>query len=264
MVEVPVGLFEPFVVSVGYPFVRILAFVATEPILGNRTVPRRVKIALALFVALLVAPALPMQAGLTPGSPAGLLALVDQILIGAAMGFSARIVVAAAEMAGQIAGLQMGLGFAVFFDPQGSGQTPTVAQFFGIVAILVLLATNGHHVVLAALVDSFRVLPVGSEPLAAAGFRSLVVWGGTQIFVAGVMMSLPVVAALLIANIAIGVLTRAAPQLNIFAVGFPITLLAGILLLYVSLPLVVPMLDHLGRSGHGFIERLPDLWRGSP
>jgi flagellar biosynthetic protein FliR len=260
MVTFPVGLLEPAIVSVGYPFVRILAFVATEPVLGNRTVPRRVKIALALFLALLVAPTLPMPT-FTPGSPPGLLALLVQILIGVAMGFAARIVVSAAEMAGQLAGLQMGLGFAVFFDPQGSGQTPTVAQFYGIVAILVLLATNGHHVVLAALAESFRVLPVGDGPLVAAGFRDLVLWGGTQIFTAGVMMSLPVVGALLIANIAIGVLTRAAPQLNIFAVGFPITLLVGILILYVSIPLVVPMLDHLNQSGYAAIERLLHGWR---
>ena len=158
-------------------------------------------------------------------------------------------------MAGQLAGLQMGLGFALFFDPESSGQAPLVAEFYGLIAILTLLATNGHYVILTALAESFRVLPLMVEPMSARGFLTLVSWGG-QIFEIGLMMSLPVVGALLIANIGIGILTRAAPQLNIFAVGFPVTLTVGFVMLYLSLPLIVPMIDSLAQGGIAAIMRI--------
>jgi flagellar biosynthetic protein FliR len=151
----------------------------------------------------------------------------------------------------------------VFFDPQGSGQTPIVAQFMGVLTVLVLLASNGHYVMLTALVESFRILPLAPEPLAAKGFLTLVAWGA-QIFQVGLMLSLPVVAALLVANVGIGILTRAAPQLNVFAVGFPITLGVGFLMLYLSLPLVVPVIDQLAQAGHAVMLRVLEGLRRTP
>lgn len=263
MLTLTVAQLEVLLAAFGWPFVRILAFIATEPVLGNRSVPLQVKVALALFVTLLIAPVLPPPPPVSPASAAGLLVLAQQVLIGAAMGFTARIVVSAAEMAGQLAGLQMGLGFALFFDPESSGQAPLVAEFYGLIAILTLLATNGHYVILTALAESFRVLPVMVEPMSARGFLTLVRWGG-QIFEIGLMMSLPVVGALLIANIGIGILTRAAPQLNIFAVGFPVTLTVGFVMLYLSLPLIVPMIDSLAQGGIAAIMRILEQLRPAP
>jgi flagellar biosynthesis protein FliR len=263
MLTLTVAQLEGLLAVFGWPFVRILAFIATEPVLGNRSVPLQVKLALALFLTLLIAPILPAPPPVSPASAAGLLVLAQQVLIGAAMGFTARIVIAAAEMAGQLAGLQMGLGFALFFDPESAGQSPLVAEFYGLIAILTLLATNGHYVILTALVESFRVLPLVVEPISARGFLTLVSWG-SQIFEIGLMMSLPVVGALLIANIGIGILTRAAPQLNIFAVGFPITLTVGFLMLYLSLPLIVPMIDALAQGGVAAIMRILEQLRPAP
>ena len=108
--------------------------------------------------------------------------------------------------------------------------------------ILTLLAADGHHDMLTALVQSFQTLPIDSSPVAAAGLRVVVEWAG-EIFRAGLMLSMPVVGALLVANVSMGVLTRAAPQLNIFAVGFPVTLGLGFLMLYLSLPLIVPAIE---------------------
>lgn len=262
MIALTVAQLEGLLAQFGWPFVRILAFIATEAVLGNRAAPFGIKVALALAVTVMVAPVLPPPPGLPVASAAGLLVLAQQILIGVAMGFTTRIVIAAAEMAGQMAGLQMGLGFAVFFDPQGGGQTPVVAQFMGVLAVLVLLASNGHYMMLTALVESFRILPLSPEPLAAKGFLTLVSWAA-QIFQVGLMLSLPVVGALLVTNVGIGVLTRAAPQLNIFAVGFPITLGVGFLMLYLALPLVAPVIDQLAQAGLAVMLRVLEGLRTS-
>ncbi len=263
MIELSVARFAELLAVVGWPFVRILAFIAAEPVLGNRTVPMRAKVLLALMLAIVIAPTLPPPPAVDPASAAGLLILAQQIIIGVAMGFTARIVVASAEMAGQLAGLQVGLGFAVFFDPQGSGQTPIVAQFYGLIAILTLLAMDGHHLLLTALAESFRSLPVSLDPIAPPGLRVVVEWGG-EIFRAGLMMSLPVVGSLLVANVALGVLTRAAPQLNIFAVGFPVTLALGFMMFYLSLPLVVPMIESLSQQGVAVMMRVVEQMRPTP
>lgn len=263
MIEFTVAQFEPLLAMFGWPFVRILAFLATEPVLGNRSVPVRVKVALSVMLAMLIAPAVPPVQGVEVASAAGILILAQQVVIGVAMGFAVRVTVAAAEMAGQLAGLQVGLGFAVFFDPQGGGQTPVVAQFYGVVAVLTLLATNGHHMLLTALAESFRTLPVSLEPLARPGFMSLLAWAG-EIFRSGLAMSMPVVGALLVANIALGILTRAAPQLNIFAVGFPVTLALGFVMLYLSLPLLVPMIESLESSSLAAMMRMLEQFGGKP
>lgn len=263
MIELSVARFAELLAVVGWPFVRILAFISAEPVLGNRTVPLRAKVLLALMLAIVIAPTLPPPPAVDPASAAGLLILAQQVIIGVAMGFTARIVVASAEMAGQLAGLQVGLGFAVFFDPQGSGQTPIVAQFYGLIAILTLLAMDGHHLLLTALAESFRSLPVSLDPIAPPGLRVVVEWGG-EIFRVGLMMSLPVVGSLLVANVALGVLTRAAPQLNIFAVGFPVTLALGFMMFYLSLPLVVPMIENLSQQGVAVMMRVVEQMRPAP
>jgi len=263
VIELSVARFAELLAVVGWPFVRILAFISAEPVLGNRTVPMRAKVLLALMLAAVIAPTLPPPPAVDPASAAGLLILAQQVLIGVAMGFTARIVVASAEMAGQLAGLQVGLGFAVFFDPQGSGQTPIVAQFYGLIAILTLLAMDGHHLLLTALAESFRTLPVSLEPVGSPGLRVVIEWGG-EIFRAGLMMSLPVVGSLLVANVALGVLTRAAPQLNIFAVGFPVTLALGFMMFYLSLPLVVPMIENLSQQGVAVMMRSLEQMRPTP
>ncbi|MEI7967985.1 MAG: flagellar biosynthetic protein FliR [Betaproteobacteria bacterium] len=263
MIELAISQLQPMLAAAGWPFVRILAFLAVEPVLGNRSVPGRVKVALAVFLALLVSPAIPIPKAIEPASAAGILILAQQFIIGAAMGFVARITVSAVEMAGQLSGLQIGLGFAVFFSPQGSGQTPIVAQFYGLIAILTLLASNGHYVLLTALVESFHTLPIEPKPLSAQGFPPLVSWG-SEIFRTGLTMSMPVVGALLIANIALGILARAAPQLNLFAVGFPVTLALGFLMFYLSLPLIVPMIETLEAESAAVILRVTEQLRPAP
>ena len=239
-----------WLVSFLWPLVRILALLAAAPILGNAAIPTRVKIGLGVFITLIVAPAIGPLPKIEPGSLEGLLVLGQQIIIGLAMGFAMRIVFSAVETAGEIAGLQMGLGFATFFSPRADGSTLVVGKFLGLLATLVFLSVNGHLMMLSVLAESFNVFPISAEPFSAGGWKLLAGWGG-KIFEAGLGLALPVVTALLIVNLALGILTRAAPQLNIFAVGFPITLMVGIIALMLSLPYFIPVVEKLIEEGLG-------------
>jgi flagellar biosynthesis protein FliR len=227
-----------------WPFLRVLGVLLAEPVFGHSSIPRRVRVGLAILIAMVISPLLPELPKLPLFSAEGIFIGIQQLVIGLAMGFAMRLVLTAAEMAGQMMGLQMGLGFAVFFDPQTSAQTAVVGQMLGLFATLIFLSINGHYIVVSALVESFQVLPISTEPLAAAGFL-LIARMGAEIFSYGLLISLPVIATLLIVNVSFGILSRAAPQLNLFAVGFPVTLAAGFLALYVLLPLLGPTLIHL-------------------
>lgn len=159
------------------------------------------------------------------------------------MGFAMRLIFTAVEMAGDLAGMQMGLGFASFYDPVNASYTPVIAQFLGILATLAFLSLNGHLYMLSVLSDSFQAFPISASLPSAAAFRTLAEWG-TTIFTHALQLSMPLIGALMITNLALGILTRSAPQLNIFAVGFPITLTVGFATLALSLPYLAPILDH--------------------
>ena len=223
-----------------WPLSRILGLDAAAPLFGNAAVPVSTKVSLGVLLAMIIAPTVPALPATDPMSMAGLLILTQEMLIGLAMGFSIRIVFAAIEMAGEISSLTMGLGFASFFDPQTKGRSSAISQFLTMLATLMFLTVNGHLVLLAALAESFVSLPISASPINGGGFQQLAAWGG-EIFRSGVQISLPIVAALLLTNVALGILTRAAPQLNIFGIGFPVTLGVGLLVLAMVLPyLAVP------------------------
>lgn len=225
-----------------YPLARILALIASSPLLGNRQVPARIKIGLGVLLAMLVAPTLESANLPDPASAQGLLVLAQQIVAGLMMGFSIRLIFSAFEMAGDIAGMQMGLGFANFFDPQNASYTPIIAQFLGILVALCFVAMDLHLYMLAALADSFQSLPIGHTHFSAGAFQTAAEWGGS-LFAYALQLSLPLIAALLTANLALGILTRSAPQLNIFAVGFPITLAVGFGALLLAIPFIAPLLS---------------------
>lgn len=233
-----------WLVAFAWPLVRILGLIMVAPVFGHRSVPTRVKIGLGIFITLIVGPTLPPMPEVGLGSWQGLLILVQQLLIGIAVGFTMRVVFAAVEAAGEIVGLQMGLGFASFYDPQSAGQTLVLARFFNLLAMLAFLATNTHLLLLGMLSESFQTLPVSTQPLAAAGFHNVAAFG-SSVFVLGLQIALPVIAILLMTNLALGILTRSAPQLNIFAIGFPITLGVGLIVLDFSMPYLAPQLDHM-------------------
>jgi flagellar biosynthetic protein FliR len=246
-----------------WPLTRIMGLIAAAPLLGNSAVPATVKISLGVLLAMIVAPAVPALPAADPMSLAGLLILVQEMLIGLAMGFSIRIIFAAVEMAGEISSLTMGLGFATFFDPATQGRSSAISQFLSLVATMAFLAVNAHLVLLSALVESFSTLPVSAAPVYGGGFKQLADWGG-RIFSTGVQLSLPIVAALLITNVALGILTRAAPQLNLFGIGFPITLGVGLLVIAMTLPYLVTPVQNLFLDGMERVRLMPRTWSQRP
>ena len=231
-----------------WPLSRILGLIAAAPLFGNPGVPQRVKIFLGIMLALVIAPLVPAVPAADPTSWAGLLILVKEMIIGLAMGFAMRIVFAAVEYAGEVASQTMGLGFAVFFDPSTRGRSSAVSQFMALVATMAFLAVNGHLVLIEVLAESFITMPITETPFSSNAALELVRWAG-RIFSAGLQLAMPVIAALLITQVALGILTRAAPQLNIFGIGFPITLGVGFLTLSLALPYLGAPIVNLFNEG---------------
>jgi len=262
MISLTSAQIDAWIAAFLWPFLRISALMMSEPLLGHRAIPIRVRIGFSFMLAVVVASTLPPPPQVELASPTGLLIAAQQILIGVAIGFSMRLLLAAIEMAGSLAGLTMGLGFAIFYDPQNSAQTAVLGQFVGLIAVLMFFAINGHLMVIAALVESFQVLPISVQPLNGAGFHALALAGG-QIFVIGVLLSLPVLAALLIVNVAMGVMSRAAPQLNLFAVGFPLTITAGFAVLLMALPYFSPHFVRLYEEGVATALKIVGLLAGA-
>ncbi|MDH4190792.1 MAG: flagellar biosynthetic protein FliR [Betaproteobacteria bacterium] len=239
---------ELWIAAFLWPLLRILALFSSAPVLSDRSVPRRVRVGLALLVTVLIAPTLPAPAPLALFSGAALLLVAQQLLVGLAIGFSVRIAFSAVELAGDQIGLQMGLSYATFFDPQTSSQTPIVGSLLSLLATLVFLAIDGPALLLLAIAESFTIAPIGGT------FAAWLNWGmlaqlGAQIFSLGLQLALPVLATLLACNLALGVMARAAPQLNLFSVGFPITLLAGLVLLALMVGYLGGPLEAAVRSG---------------
>jgi flagellar biosynthetic protein FliR len=221
-----------------WPLLRALALFSAMPVLGMRSgVPVRVRVGLALLIAVASQASLPAMPVLRLDGPEAFLAVVQQIVVGVALGFAVRIVFAAIEFAGELVGLQMGLNFAGFFDPASGGQATATSRFFGTTVAFLFVVINGHLLVVAALVQSFHAFPVGGEPLALLRMLRPERWGG-EIFALGLWIALPLVAMLLFVNLVLGIISRVAQQMNIFAIGFPITLGVGLTGLLMTLPLM--------------------------
>ena len=218
-----------------FPLARIMGLLASAPIFNNAAQPQRIRLLTGVLITLALAPVLPPMPNVPPGSWIGFAVIAQQIIIGALLGFTLRIAFAAIDVAGELIGMQMSLSFAMLYDPQNGGQTPVLSEFLGLITTLIFLSMNGHLLILSVLAESFNLLPVAVTPFSASGFASFLAWTST-LFAAGLLLALPLITALLITNLAMGVLARVAPQLNVFAVGFPVTLMAGFIVLMFSIP----------------------------
>ncbi len=220
-----------------WPFFRVLALFGSLPVLSQRTVPMRLRVALAFFITVCAQGSLPPMPLIPLDSAAALLVLLQQMIIGLSLGFAVRMTFAAIELAGELVGLQMGLNFAGFFDPATGGEATAVSRFFGIVVSWLFIVINGHLLVVAALVQSFHAFPVGPEPFAFLRATQPQVWG-SEIFSLGLWIALPLVAMLLFTNLVLGVISRVSQQMNIFAIGFPITVVVGLGGVLLTLPMM--------------------------
>ncbi len=220
-----------------WPFVRTLAMMSTAPVLSSRAVPVRVKIALASLVALCAQPSLAPQMTVGLDSPLALETLLQQVGVGMALGMAVRIMFACVGLVGELAGLQMGLNFATFFDPTSNSQVSAVSGFYNHMASMLFVVLNGHMLVVMAVISSFDAFPVGMGLLDILN-RLRLFDLGTELFSSALWLALPMIAALLLVNLGLGIISRVAPQMNIYAIGFPITLIVGLLGIAVTLPML--------------------------
>lgn len=218
-----------------WPFLRALALFSSLPVLGTRTVPARVRVGLAAFIALATQASMPPPPLVPLDSPAAFMLVLQQLVVGLALGFAVRIVFAAVEFAGEVIGLQMGLNFAGFFDPVTASQGTATGRFLGTTIAWLFVVGGGHLLVIAVLVQSFEVFPVGPEPFAFLRAAQPQRWGA-EVFSLGLWLALPLIAMLLMVNLVLGVISRVAPQINVFSVGFPVTQGVGLLGMLLTLP----------------------------
>ncbi len=238
-----------------WPLLRISAMLSATPVINSRQTPVQYRIGLALVLTWMMMPLLPPPPQVETFSHQALMILLQQIAVGLIMGFVLQMVFGALVFGGQVVAYSMGLGFASMMDPQNGVQVPVVAQFYLILATLLFLVLNGHLLLIDLLYQSFQTFPVAADGITKSGLSEVIGWG-TQLFSGGLLMALPVMAALLLVNLGMGVVTRAAPQLNIFAVGFPVTMLIGFLLIWISLPDVMDNFEALLQDGFVLIQRL--------
>ncbi len=225
---------EQLVTDFALPFFRIAAMLMVAPMFGARLVPARVRIILALVLAASLTSLIPSPGAIDPLSGPGLMAIAQEIAIGATMGFMVQMVFDAVIIGSQTIAMSMGLGFAMLIDPQRGVNVPILSQFFVILTTMMFLALNGHLILIEVLMQSFVTLPPGTASFGTEGIWTVVSWG-TQMFAGAVLIALPAVVALLVVNLAYGVISRAAPTLNLFAVGLPTTILLGFVILQYSL-----------------------------
>lgn len=235
-----------------WPFLRILGVFSAAPLFSARSVPLRTRIGLALVIAVCIQPALPFPPTLSLNSPQALGTIVQQLAIGLSIGLAARIVFAAIEMAGEIVGLQMGLNFAGFFDPSTGSQASTVGRFYGNTTMLLFIVLNGHLLLIQAVAASFTTFPVGDDTWTALRQMRLYELGGL-IFSFGLWIALPLIAILLFVNVVLGIISRIAPQMNVFAIGFPLTLSVGLIGIAATMPMLAEPMVRL-------VQRLAELF----
>lgn len=247
MVSVSSELLQTWIIALLWPLTRVLGVIAAAPIFSHGSIPNQVKLGLGVTLTLIIVPTLPPLPQFNIFSFQGLLILVQQLIIGLAIGFSMRLVFSAVELAGQVIGMSMGLGFASFYDPQTQGQSTAINQFLVLLAMLVFLSLDGHLMIVTALANSFITMPIVVDGNSINPMK-IVLWG-EMIFSAGLLLALPAVAALLITNMALGILTKAAPQLNLFGIGFPVTLSIGFVVLALSIPTMLKPITNFIEQG---------------
>lgn len=242
MYEIDSALISGWVSSMLLPFFRIGAFFLAAPIFGTQLVTARTRIMLSLLVTFIVAPNLPAMPVLESISVQAFVLVAQQLLIGIAMGFAMQVFLQIFVVAGQLIAMHMGLGFASLVDP-GNGVTVTVlSQFHLMLVTLLFITMNGHLAMIEVMVESFYALPVGGAFISQNTLMSLAS-SGSWMFASALLMSLPAVAALLIINMSLGIVTRAAPQLNIFSLGFPAMLMMGLGIIFITMGSYLPLFN---------------------
>ena len=232
---------------------RVGGFILVAPVFGSTVIPARIRVFMALVLTLVLAPLSPAQ--IDPMSAMGIATMISQILIGASVAFVLKLVFEAVSFGGQMISQSMNLSFSEVVNPQGGGSTTVLSQYYMALAVLLFVTMDGHLRLLGLLADSFRSLPPGSNLIGASGFHAVVMFG-TELFAGAVRVALPAVTSLLVVNVGFAAISRAAPSMNLFAVGFPITITLGIVVLWLSLRSLPGAFDALSNDAWSLMRDL--------
>ena len=255
MIELTDEMIGSWVSHFMWPFFRLSAFLVIVPVLGARLVPTRVRLGLALVTTTVIYPLLPDMPIIEAVDLQTFILILEQILIGTTLGFLVFVIMQIFILAGQTISMQMGLGFASMVDPVNGISVAVISQWYQIMVTLVYLAINGHLITLQVVLDSFYTLPIGQGLFTIDSWLRLAEFG-SWLFRASLMLALPAVTALLLVNLAFGVMTRAAPQLNVFALGFPVTMLGGLVIVWLSYSAAAPLVEQFLNTHVQFMRAL--------
>ncbi len=244
-----------FVGQYFWPLTRVTAFLLAAPIFGSQVITARVRLVLGVMITFLITPLLPPLPVFSGISLSTLLITMQQVLIGVTLAFIFQVVFQVFVLTGQYIAMKMGLGFASMNDPANGVTVTIISQFYLLTTTLLFISINGHLAILQILIDSFTVMPIGEKGFSGIDFYQVANFGGWM-FASALTIALPVLTALLVVNISFGVMSRAAPQINIFAVGFPITLIFGLLLMWIGFGAFLPAFQEYVNQGFIFGQEL--------
>lgn len=244
-----------YLASFVWPFFRVSSMFVTVPVFSVRAVPAKVRVMAGALITLVIMPTLPAMPEIEFFAYQGLMVAIQQIALGVTAGFILQMVFSIMLFAGQTIAYSMGLGFASMVDPATGVQVPVIAQLFVISGSLVFLAVDGHLLLIEMLAQSFHTLPVGSMGMDKSDLWRVISWS-SLIFADGLLLSMPVMATLLFVNISFGVASKAAPQLQIFGVGFPITIMLGMGLIWIGLPTLLEGFGDMLHNGFALVGEL--------
>ncbi|MFT5505835.1 MAG: flagellar biosynthetic protein FliR [Gammaproteobacteria bacterium] len=233
-----------FVGTLLWPMMRIGAMLTAMPVVGTRMVPTRIKVILGFVLSIASIPLIGDLPSVEPLSLEGLMISIQQILIGLAMGFVLQLVFGALMIAGEAMAMSMGLGFASMIDPANGVNVPVVSQFLIIMGTLLFLALGGHLLLIQLVVTSFETLPISTEGVGRDHFYAIFAWG-SNMFIGALWVAIPALISMLVITLSMGIMTRAAPQLNIFSVGFPVSMFMGFVILMLVIPGFLPRISQM-------------------
>ncbi|WP_028471197.1 flagellar biosynthetic protein FliR [Neptunomonas japonica] len=261
MLDIGLLELEQWASSFLFPFFRIASFLMAMPMIGTQLVPMRIRLGLALAMTVVLLPVLPVPPVADGLSFQTYILIAQQIVIGAILGFALHIMFQIFAVGGQLIANQMGLGFASMTDPVNGVSVVVLGQFYLMLTMLMFLAMNGHLVMLNVVTQSFDILPVTVVNFSAIKFMDIAL-AGTWMFSGALLMSLPAVTSLLVINLSFGIMTKAAPQLNIFAIGFPFTMVMGLLITWISLSGFLGQFEIIADHALGVIGQLIEVSDG--
>lgn len=250
---IDLGQLEGWVGGAMWALARISGLMLVAPVLGSTMIPMRIRLGLTVLLTMVLAPLAPLD--IRPLSAEGVAVLSQQILIGASLGFILKLVFEAVSFGGQFVSQAMSLGFAETVNPGVGGTTPVISQFYTMLVTLLFLVMNGHLQLISLLADSFRTMPVGDKGIGADGLWGVLTFA-THLFAGAVRVALPALTAVLVVNLGFGAISRSAPSMNLFAVGFPITICLGVLAVWLSLRALPGAFDSLQTAAWDTMRQL--------